>query len=87
MLRHHRKRDSAQQLQVPTAAMDDAPSSEDEHLPLSSTWKPETFSTTRNNTPATAQTMSNLLRKQPVWLLLAIASGACAAFNGVFAKL
>ncbi|KAF7512241.1 hypothetical protein GJ744_002403 [Endocarpon pusillum] len=31
--------------------------------------------------------MSALLRRQPVWLLLAIASGACAAFNGVFAKL
>ena len=26
-------------------------------------------------------------RQQPTWLLLAIASGACAAFNGVFAKL
>jgi hypothetical protein len=31
--------------------------------------------------------MSQILRKQPVWLLLAIASGSCAAFNGVFAKL
>lgn len=87
MLRHHRKRDAAQQLQVPIAAMDDGPSSEDDHLLLSSTRKPETFSATRNDTPATAGIMSNLLRKQPVWLLLAIASGACAAFNGVFAKL
>ncbi|ORY09645.1 hypothetical protein BCR34DRAFT_366656 [Clohesyomyces aquaticus] len=26
-------------------------------------------------------------RPKPAWLLLAIASGACAAFNGVFAKL
>ncbi|KAF2473954.1 uncharacterized protein BDR25DRAFT_302014 [Lindgomyces ingoldianus] len=26
-------------------------------------------------------------RSKPAWLLLAIASGACAAFNGVFAKL
>ncbi len=31
--------------------------------------------------------MSQILRKQPLWLLLAIASGSCAAFNGVFAKL
>jgi hypothetical protein len=31
--------------------------------------------------------MSQMLRKQPLWLLLAIASGSCAAFNGVFAKL
>ncbi|KAL9113082.1 MAG: hypothetical protein Q9227_002694 [Pyrenula ochraceoflavens] len=29
----------------------------------------------------------DVLRRQPVWLLLAIASGACAAINGVFAKL
>jgi len=27
------------------------------------------------------------MHRQPVWLLLAIASGACAACNGVFAKL
>lgn len=33
------------------------------------------------------ETMSNFLRKQPVWLVLAIASGGCAAINGVFAKL
>ena len=26
-------------------------------------------------------------RKQPLWMVLAVASGACAAFNGVFAKL
>lgn len=29
----------------------------------------------------------NLLRRQPVWIILAISSGACAAINGVFAKL
>ncbi|EHY52716.1 hypothetical protein ABEF92_003364 [Exophiala dermatitidis] len=27
------------------------------------------------------------LRRQPVWVVLAVSSGACAAFNGVFAKL
>ncbi|OAL33296.1 hypothetical protein AYO20_07458 [Fonsecaea nubica] len=27
------------------------------------------------------------LRRQPVWIVLAVSSGACAAFNGVFAKL
>ncbi|EXJ55731.1 hypothetical protein A1O7_08661 [Cladophialophora yegresii CBS 114405] len=26
-------------------------------------------------------------RRQPMWMLLAVTSGACAAFNGVFAKL
>jgi len=31
--------------------------------------------------------MTNFLRNQPVWLILAVASGSCAAFNGVFAKL
>jgi hypothetical protein len=31
--------------------------------------------------------MSSFVRRQPVWLLLAVASGVCAAFNGVFAKL
>jgi hypothetical protein len=30
--------------------------------------------------------LSNLSRKSQ-WIILAIASGACAAFNGVFAKL
>lgn len=29
----------------------------------------------------------DFLRRQPVWLLLAVSSGACAAINGVFAKL
>ncbi|KIV93965.1 hypothetical protein, variant [Exophiala mesophila] len=27
------------------------------------------------------------LRRQPVWIVLAVSSGTCAAFNGVFAKL
>ena len=27
------------------------------------------------------------LRRQPLWMVLAVSSGACAAFNGVFAKL
>jgi drug/metabolite transporter (DMT)-like permease len=31
--------------------------------------------------------LSHLLRRQPVWIILAISSGACAAINGVFAKL
>ncbi|KAF2829462.1 hypothetical protein CC86DRAFT_437242 [Ophiobolus disseminans] len=29
----------------------------------------------------------SLMKTQPAWLILAIASGGCAAFNGVFAKL
>lgn len=32
-------------------------------------------------------TVMSLLKTQPAWLILAIASGGCAAFNGVFAKL
>jgi len=39
-----------------------------------------------HNTVATHPTMS-FIKTQPAWLLLAIASGGCAAFNGVFAKL
>ena len=35
---------------------------------------------------ATRATMS-ALRSMPLWIGVAIASGACAAFNGVFAKL
>jgi hypothetical protein len=31
--------------------------------------------------------MANANTKSSSWLVLAIASGACAAFNGVFAKL
>lgn len=27
------------------------------------------------------------LRRQPLWIVLAVASGTCAAINGVFAKL
>jgi hypothetical protein len=38
-----------------------------------------------NDKAATA--MSHERRRRPVWLLLAMASGSCAAFNGVFAKL
>jgi hypothetical protein len=39
-------------------------------------------------TPTIASMQPNALpRRQPVWLILAIASGACAACNGVFAKL
>ena len=29
----------------------------------------------------------DILRRQPVWIILAVSSGACAALNGVFAKL
>lgn len=32
-------------------------------------------------------TLQKLLRRQPVWIILAVSSGACAAINGVFAKL
>ena len=35
----------------------------------------------------TRATMITFLQRQPVWIVLAVASGACAAFNGVFAKL
>jgi hypothetical protein len=60
----------------------DGGASEDEHL--LDERKPASFSDTKETA---ATDMSNLLRQQPVWLLLAIASGTCAAFNGVFAKL
>lgn len=31
--------------------------------------------------------LQKLLRRQPIWIILAVSSGACAAINGVFAKL
>jgi hypothetical protein len=35
----------------------------------------------------TSLSLLSALRRQPVWIILAVSSGACAAFNGVFAKL
>jgi hypothetical protein len=46
--------------------------------------KPDPLAHTKGTVP---NRMSQMLRRQPLWLLLAIASGTCAAFNGVFAKL
>jgi hypothetical protein len=40
----------------------------------------------RRQTLSTKDIMS-LLKSRPAWLMLAIASGGCAAINGVFAKL
>ena len=37
--------------------------------------------------PSSKMSITAFLHRQPVWLLLAVASGSCAAFNGVFAKL
>lgn len=34
-----------------------------------------------------AVSIMDWIKRQPVWMVLAIASGACAAINGVFAKL
>ncbi|KAK5059998.1 hypothetical protein LTR84_009882 [Exophiala bonariae] len=36
---------------------------------------------------AAASSLVAALRRQPVWIVLAVSSGACAAINGVFAKL
>jgi hypothetical protein len=46
--------------------------------------KPDPLTHSKRTVP---DRMSQMLRRQPLWLLLAIASGTCAAFNGVFAKL
>src|ERR1700712_117831 len=46
---------------------------------------PERFH--RRSPEATHTTSMETLRSSPTWLILAIASGACASFNGVFAKL
>jgi hypothetical protein len=40
-----------------------------------------------STTPESKPTFSQTMRTQPQWLVLAVASGVCAAFNGVFAKL
>lgn len=42
--------------------------------------------TKEQDMPATSSLVA-ALRRQPVWIVLAVSSGACAAFNGVFAKL
>ncbi|KIX08314.1 uncharacterized protein Z518_02970 [Rhinocladiella mackenziei CBS 650.93] len=34
-----------------------------------------------------ASSIVSVLRRQPVWIVLSVSSGACAALNGVFAKL
>ncbi|EXJ84415.1 hypothetical protein A1O3_05082 [Capronia epimyces CBS 606.96] len=41
----------------------------------------------RTATDMDKSSIISALRRQPVWVVLAISSGACAAFNGVFAKL
>lgn len=41
----------------------------------------------RPATPEKPSDMMDFIRKQPIWIVLAIASGSCAAINGVFAKL
>ena len=33
------------------------------------------------------QSVMDWIRSQPLWIVLAVSSGACAAVNGVFAKL
>lgn len=39
------------------------------------------------DSPSRVGDIMNTIRRQPQWIILAAASGACAAFNGVFAKL
>lgn len=34
-----------------------------------------------------SENIMDWIRKQPLWIVLGVASGACAAINGVFAKL
>ena len=65
----------------PKAARDDAALSQRHLSPSSSS---------QGSSPAeeaeTTAEMENLSKKSQ-WIVLALASGACAAFNGVFAKL
>ncbi|KAL2438485.1 hypothetical protein ABEF95_011105 [Exophiala dermatitidis] len=42
---------------------------------------------TANDRDMDKSSIVNALRRQPIWVVLAVSSGACAAFNGVFAKL
>lgn len=44
----------------------------------------------RTEPPSNTKESENIMdwiRKQPLWIVLGVASGACAAINGVFAKL
>ncbi|KAJ9613439.1 hypothetical protein H2200_003381 [Cladophialophora chaetospira] len=47
----------------------------------------ETKSTERGRGDMEISSIIAAWRRQPLWMVLAVASGACAAFNGVFAKL
>lgn len=55
------------------------------HLPTSSRSEQRVLEQERLGQEDTAE-MENLSRKSQ-WIVLALASGGCAAFNGVFAKL
>lgn len=37
--------------------------------------------------PETMPGKAAIFLRQPIWIILAVSSGTCAAFNGVFAKL
>lgn len=37
--------------------------------------------------PKDSENIMDWIRRQPLWIVLGVASGACAAINGVFAKL
>jgi hypothetical protein len=52
----------------------------------SSTSPPPSLLVAHEQENSGAENMENLSRKSQ-WIVLALASGACAAFNGVFAKL
>ena len=66
----------------PQAAKQDAALSQRQ----SSTSPPPSLLVAHEQGDEEAGTMENLSRKSQ-WIVLALASGACAAFNGVFAKL
>ena len=53
-------------------------------LPRSAQAGPET---SKKEEMSQMRRLRDFLRRQPVWMVLAVSSGACAAFNGVFAKL
>ena len=47
----------------------------------------EIASTGKEGSQQEKAAMKSFLSRQPLWLILSVASGACAALNGVFAKL
>ncbi|KAK1988685.1 hypothetical protein LZ30DRAFT_698612 [Colletotrichum cereale] len=82
--------DRPQKAQIPTMAAATSTTLDNEHRPLLPRHEDDAHSSSRHLTEASDNggTTENMVwARRNQWIVLAVASGACAAFNGVFAKL